>query len=168
MENPNVAAFLEYWEKFRERTMRVARCIPPEKLEWTYQAGKFTLGDLLRHLAGIERFMYGENVHLRPSRYPGHGRELAEGYDAVLAYVNRLHGESMEIFRRLTDEDLQQKCITPGGAPIRVWKWMRAMVEHEAHHRGQIYLYLAMLGVKTPPLYGLTEEEVQARSKAGT
>jgi uncharacterized damage-inducible protein DinB len=166
MENPNVAAFLEYWEKFRERTMRVARCILPDKLEWTYQPGKFTLGDLLRHLAGIERYMYGENVQLRPSRYPGHGRELAEGYDAVFAYVNRLHGESMEIFRHLTDENLQQKCVTPGGASISVWKWMRAMVEHEAHHRGQIYLYLAMLGVKTPPLYGLTEEEVQARSKA--
>jgi uncharacterized damage-inducible protein DinB len=38
------------------------------------------------------------------------------------------------------------------------------MPEHEIHHRGQIYLYLAMLGVKTPPLYGLTSEQVRARS----
>ena len=38
------------------------------------------------------------------------------------------------------------------------------MFEHEAHHRGQIYLMLAMRGVKTPPLYGLTSEEVIARS----
>jgi uncharacterized damage-inducible protein DinB len=38
------------------------------------------------------------------------------------------------------------------------------MVEHEAHHRGQIYLYLAMLGVETPPLYGLTSEQVRERS----
>ncbi len=41
------------------------------------------------------------------------------------------------------------------------------MIEHEIHHRGQIYLYLAMLDVPTPPLYGLTEEEVKARSGAG-
>ena len=40
------------------------------------------------------------------------------------------------------------------------------MVEHEIHHRGQIYLYLAVLGVPTPPLYGLTEEQVLARSEA--
>ena len=39
-----------------------------------------------------------------------------------------------------------------------------AMVEHEAHHRGQIYLMLNMLEVPTPPLYGLTSEEVRARS----
>jgi uncharacterized damage-inducible protein DinB len=40
------------------------------------------------------------------------------------------------------------------------------MLEHEAHHRGQIYLMLSMRGVSTPPLYGLTEEEVRARSVA--
>jgi uncharacterized damage-inducible protein DinB len=64
----------------------------------------------------------------------------------------------------LTPEDLERKCVTPGGAPIATWKWLRAMVEHEIHHRGQIYMYLAMLGVCAPPLYGLTEEEVRARS----
>jgi hypothetical protein len=79
MGTADLAAFLEYWEKFRGRTMRVARAIPPDKLEWTYKLGKFTLGDMLRHLAGIERYMYGENVQLKPSRYPGYGRELADG-----------------------------------------------------------------------------------------
>jgi len=36
--------------------------------------------------------------------------------------------------------------------------------EHEVHHRGQIYLMLGMLGIPTPPLYGLTSEEVRERS----
>jgi uncharacterized damage-inducible protein DinB len=40
------------------------------------------------------------------------------------------------------------------------------MVEHEVHHRGQIYLMLGMLEVRTPPLYGLTEEEVWAASRS--
>ena len=40
---------------------------------------------------------------------------------------------------------------------------MRLMVEHEIHHRGQIYLYLNLRGVETPPLYGLTAEEVEGR-----
>jgi uncharacterized damage-inducible protein DinB len=38
------------------------------------------------------------------------------------------------------------------------------MVEHEVHHRGQIYLMLGMLGVATTPLFGLTSEEVRSRS----
>jgi uncharacterized damage-inducible protein DinB len=40
------------------------------------------------------------------------------------------------------------------------------MTEHEIHHRGQIYLYLGILGVPAPPLYGLTSEQVRARSSA--
>ena len=38
------------------------------------------------------------------------------------------------------------------------------MAEHEIHHRGQLYMALGMFGVETPPLYGLTSEEVRARS----
>ena len=40
-----------------------------------------------------------------------------------------------------------------GGASMPAWKWLRAMVEHEIHHRGQIYLLLNLMGAPTPPLY---------------
>ena len=164
MEIRSVNQFLEYWASLRRRTRRVVECIPPERLEWSYRAGTFTLGDLVRHLATIERFMYAETVAGRPSRYPGCGRELADGYEAVLAYFDRLDDEAKTIIGSLTDADLMRKCQTPAGVAITTWKWLRAMVEHEAHHRGQIYLMLGMLEVPTPPLYGLTSEEVRALS----
>lgn len=130
MPAETVAGFLEYLEKVRGRTLRVVRCIPPEQMEWTWKAGRFTLGDIVRHLAGIERYMFVENALLRPSRYPGHGRELADGCDQVLAYLERLHGESVALLRTLTDADLEKKCLNPDGAPITVWKWLRLMLEH--------------------------------------
>jgi uncharacterized damage-inducible protein DinB len=95
-----------------------------------------------------------------------HGKELADGLDNVLFFMDRLHQESMEIFSRLNDGDLEGKCRNVGGTDMTVWKWLRAMTEHAIHHRGQIYLYLGILGVPTPPLYGLTSEEVRARGKA--
>ena len=166
MEIRTLQPFLQYFGNVRERTMRVARCIPADKIDWSYAAGKFTLGDLLRHIAVTERFMFAENIQGRTSRYTKHGKELADGLENILASMERLHGESMEIFSKLTAEDLQRKCGNPGGMEITAWKWLRSMVEHEIHHRGQIYLYLGMLGVPTPPLYGLTSEEVRSRSKA--
>jgi len=164
MELQNLESFLDYFNKVHERTMRVVRYIPRDKLDWSYAPGKFTLSDLVRHIAAINRYMFAENAQRRPSRYPGCGKELADGYDQVLQFMEDMHRESVEIFSRLSPEDLQSKCTTPGGAPITVWKWLRLMLEHEIHHRGQIYLYLAMLGVPTPPLYGLTSEEVKERS----
>jgi len=164
LEIRTIEPFLHYFKSVRERTMRVARCIPPDKLEWSYAPGKFTLGDLLRHLGVAERWMWAETLCGRPSRYTSHGQELADGYENILGFLERVHAESMEIFAKLSDEELQRKCRTPEGAEITKWKWLRLMVEHEIHHRGQIYLYLGMLGVSTPPLYGLTSEQVRARS----
>jgi len=161
-----IEPFLAYFESIRGRTLRVAAAIPPERIEWRYKDGAFSFGDLLRHLGAIERYMFAENACGRPSRYPGHGRELADGYPAVLEYLGRMHAESVALLRELTPEDLERPATTPGGARIAAWKWLRAMVEHEVHHRGQIYLMLGILGVPTPPLYGLTEEEVKARSVA--
>lgn len=51
----NTESFLEYYERVRERTRKVVVLIPPEHLEWSYREGKFTLGDLVRHIAAIER-----------------------------------------------------------------------------------------------------------------
>jgi uncharacterized damage-inducible protein DinB len=165
MEIRTIQPFLQYFGNVRERTMRVARCIPPDKMDWSYAPGKFTLGDLLRHIAVTERYMFAENVQGRTSRYTSHGKEFADGRDNVFAFMERLHAEAMEIFAKLSDEDLQGKCRNVGGTDITVWKWLRSMTEHEIHHRGQIYLYLGILGVPTPPLYGLTSEEVRARGR---
>lgn len=166
MEIRDPAIFLDYLASAHGRTRRVILCIPPNDIDWTPVPGKFSFGDLVRHQAGIERFMYAETVQGGPSRYPGHGRELADGFDGVLAYYDRLHEEARERFAALSPEAFQGKTVTPAGVAITTYKWVRAMFEHEAHHRGQLYLMLGMRGVATPPIYGLTAEEVQARSVA--
>jgi uncharacterized damage-inducible protein DinB len=166
VEVTSIGPLLDYWQKVRGRTVRVVDCIPQDRVEWTWQPGKFTLGDVVRHLAAIERYMYAENAARRPSRYPGHGRELAEGLPAVRAFLDRCHAETVEILGSLSDADLREKCVTPGGASLAVGKWLRLMVEHEIHHRGQLYLGLGLLGVPTPPIYGLTSEEVRERSRS--
>jgi uncharacterized damage-inducible protein DinB len=156
--------FLDYLDRVHERTRRIVVLIPRDEIEWSPKPGWFSFGGLVRHLAGIERWMYVETVSGRPSRYSGYARELADGYDPMLAYYDRLHAESRAAFALLTDARLNEKCTTPAGTPITVWKWLRAHLEHEAHHRGQLYLMLAMRGVATPPIYGLTAEQVAAAS----
>lgn len=157
-------SFLDYWSSVRQRTRRLLPLVPEDRWEWGPGDGRWTIGDIVRHLGGIERWMYAETVVGRPTAYPGHGRDIAEGGAAIIAWHDRSHAEAMEIFRTLTREQWEGKAVTPAGTPITTWKWLRAMIEHEAHHRGQLYLLLGLCGVATPPIYGLTEEEVLARS----
>jgi len=104
--------------------------------------------------------MYAENVQQKPSLYDGCGTTYATGYNKVIKFYNDQHEESMQIFSTLKTEDFFKKCKTPAGIEITIWKWLRAMIEHEIHHRGQIYIYLGLLNIETPPLYGLTSEQV--------
>jgi uncharacterized damage-inducible protein DinB len=164
MEITSIKPFLYYYERIRERTNKLIKLIPPEDIDFAYMLGKFTIADLIRHIAAIERYMFAETIAGRTSAYQGCGKELADGYENILKYFNDRHREAIEIFSNLSDEDLKRKCITPGNAEITVWKWLRAMVEHEIHHRGELYIYLNLLKIKTPPLFGLTSEEVVERS----
>lgn len=66
MEIPTIQPFLHYFGNVREGTMRVARCVPRDKIDWAYSPGKFTLGDLLRHIAVTERWIWGETLAERP------------------------------------------------------------------------------------------------------
>ena len=165
MEITDINSFLNYYTKIKNRSRKLFDYIPPEKIEWTYQKGKFSIGDIIRHLATIERYMYAENVQLKPSKYQGCGLEYAQGYEDVLKFYNDLNKEAFDIFSKLSEADLKRKCKTPGGIEITTWKWLRAMVEHEVHHRAQVYIYLGMLNVVTPPIFGLTSEEVIINSK---
>jgi uncharacterized damage-inducible protein DinB len=160
--------FLEYFDKIRGRTRRVAALIPADRVEWSLKSGGMTLGDLVRHIAVTEREMWAETVAGRPSRYRSHGHELADGKDAVLEFFDRQHAEAMSIFAGLSASAFGGTCRTPAGAEISVSKWLRAMIEHEVHHRGQIYLMLSVLQVTTPPMFGMTSEELRSRASGTT
>ncbi|MDE5516045.1 DinB family protein [Elizabethkingia meningoseptica] len=166
MEITNIKSFLEYYEKIRQRTNRLIAVIPAEYMDWSYKPGKFTIADQIRHIAAIERYMFAETILGNPCTYNGCGKELADGYDNVIHYFSEKHEEALAIFKSLSNEDLQRKCLTPGNAPITVWKWLRAMTEHEIHHRAQLYIYLNLLDVKTPPMFGLSSEEVIQNSQS--
>lgn len=158
-------AFLTYWPNARARTARVLEALEPGDLDWRPAPGAFSFGDLFRHLAAIERFMWAEAIAGRPSRYPGHGPGLAPDLPALRAFLDRCHRESMEVFGALTEEDLHAPCRNGAGASLSVWKSLRAMAEHEAHHRGQLYLMASLRGRKVAPLFGLTEEELADRAR---
>jgi uncharacterized damage-inducible protein DinB len=45
---------------------------------------------------------------------------------------------------------------------VKTWHLLMAMIEHEVHHRSQLAVYLSLMGVQPPQIYGLKLEEVIA------
>jgi uncharacterized damage-inducible protein DinB len=121
-----------------------------------------TFGDLIRHLALTERWLYVEVACGRPARYDSHDTRWGASLAEIRALMSRLHRESQALLEGLDDEAWSGRVTTPAGMSIGTYKWLRAMTEHEIHHRGQLYLMLRLCGAVTPPIFGLTSEEIRA------
>ncbi len=154
-------SFIEYFEGIRRRTLNFVRLIPPAQFDWSPREGEFTCGDLVRHLAATEQTFVGAALE-GTWRYRGHDRALASTFDEAIAYLDACHVEAMTALRHLNDAELSQPRASLKGPPAKAWRWLMALVEHEIHHRSQLAVYLMLLGVKPPHLYGLGVEDVIA------
>lgn len=160
MEIRSVKEFIKYLERTHTITSRVIDVIPPGKIDWQYMPGKFTLGDMVRHIAAIERFVFMEVIRGNKPAYKGCGRELADGYENTISYYREMHQQSLHILSHLTDSDLEKKIKTLDGRETTAANFLRALIVHEVHHRGALCIYLNLLGVATPPVIGLSEQQV--------
>lgn len=158
-------SFLAYYEKVRDTTRKFIEVVPPDKVDWAYKPGKFSIGDLLRHIAAIERHVFAEMAVGRPSRYKGCGKDLADGYQSIVDYVEEMHTAAMNIFKGIPDEALTQEINTLTGRRISLSGFLNALVVHEVHHRAALAIYLNLLNVETPPIIGLKEEQVVELSR---
>lgn len=156
----DIERFLKYFESVHARTAKLLPLVPECKLELTPSPHNFSFGDVFRHLAGVERYMFVAIAVGEVNSYQGHQKHLANGLDEVKNYYDNLHIEAVSKLGTLNNADLQNKCTSPAGASMSRSSWLRAMIEHQIHHRGQLYLMLSMIGIETPPIFGLTSEEL--------
>ncbi|MCU0492036.1 MAG: DinB family protein [Chloroflexaceae bacterium] len=162
----SVVSFISYFESVRRRTLNYFNTIPPEQLEWRPKPGEFTCGDIIRHLAAAEQMYVGLVVEGRWI-YPGHEADADSpvSLEATLAACNASHMAAMERLRQLPDSVLEEMRPPLGdGPPIKVWRWLLLLAEHEIHHRSQLAMYLTLLDVTPPHIYGMGVEEVIARA----
>lgn len=157
----SVDSFIEYFDSIRRRTLQYIRTIPADRIDWSPGAGEFTYGVLIRHLAAAESMFVGVVVAER-WRYPGHDHDPADDLEALIAQLETGHAAALNALRTLDDAALNEPRPLLKGPNLKAWRVLMAMVEHEVHHRSQIAVYLALMGVEPPQIYGLGVEEVIA------
>ena len=158
-------ALLEELEHEAVTTRRLLERIPDARASWRPHEKSWTLGELAMHIAmvpgGVAEFV------ARPSPVP------APDFPNPPAAPN-----TAELLRRFDESLGQAKAVLTGmtdAAATEMWRivagdrevlampraaFMRAiMLNHWYHHRGQLSVYLRVLGVPLPSIYGPTADE---------
>src|SRR5690606_27546678 len=104
-----------YAASARKRTMALLPLVSDDDLEWRWAAGTFSFGDIYRHIAGMERWMWAETVAGRPTAYPGHDERLASGRSALVHYLEELHAQALAVFASLSMGAFVGPVVTPAG-----------------------------------------------------
>jgi uncharacterized damage-inducible protein DinB len=158
----SVPAFADYFEGVRRRTRDFFCAIPPDRVDWAPRAGEYTCGDIVRHVAAAEAMFVGAAVE-GVWRYVGHERAAAPTLAGALARLDAGHAEAGARLRTLPDAALGETRppLEPDGRPVRAWRLLLAMTEHEVHHRSQLASYLTWMGVEPPDIFGLGVEDVE-------
>lgn len=158
-----IAPFITYFSSIRQRTLTFIHTIPASQFDWSPQPGEFTCGDIVRHLAAAEQMFVGAVV-TEKWHYAGHDHTTHPNKAAAIAYLETSHATAMTRLRTLSDTALHQPVPSLDGPPVKSWRLLMALVEHEIHHRSQLAMYLTLLGITPPHLYGMGVEDVIARA----
>lgn len=161
----SITAFKDYFASIRRRTLSYARAVPADQLDWAPEPGEYTCGDIIRHIGAAES-MYIHLISAGVWRYPGHVRAADATLADLIAALDASHAAAMTALQHIPDTELNhlRPSFVPDGPPIKVWRWLMALVEHEIHHRSQLASYLKLMGCEPPQIFGVTVEDLIARA----
>ena len=115
MSITSIASFIKYYEQTRAMTIRVIQTIPADKVNTSYMPGKFTIAELIKHIAAIERYVFMEVIRGNKPTYKGCKVDLMDTFHNTVQDFNELHRQSLEILKAMEDEDLRKNITTLDG-----------------------------------------------------
>jgi uncharacterized damage-inducible protein DinB len=159
----SVAAFARYFDGVRRRTLAAVDRVTPATAAYRPRPAEWTCAEIVRHIAGAERFFVTKVVEDRFTTDLDPGPATA--WDVARADLDAVHRVEMARLAALPDDRLHAKVADLDGGRVSAWRFLMAMVEHEVHHRGQLDAWLALAGTEPPQLYGYRMEDVVDRAQ---
>jgi uncharacterized damage-inducible protein DinB len=144
-------------------TKRVLERVPDDKLTWKPHPTSFSLGQLAQHIASgpgqIAAAVVPDTFEFPNSPRPEakSRQEVLETFSKSMASA-RATLKSMDDARLLSDWTLTKNGKVLMSAP-RIGFLRSILMNHAYHHRGQLSVYLRMLEVPVPSIYGPSGDE---------
>jgi uncharacterized damage-inducible protein DinB len=158
-----VDAIVMELEQEARTTRRVLERVPEDKFAWKPHPKSFSLGQLSMHIAGAQKVlaeMAAKDVHeiaIIPPQEPTSRNQLLQTMDDSTAGAKQILG-------KMDDAKLPATwTLTRNGKTIlsipRVAFIRSILMNHIIHHRGQLSVYLRLLDVPVPSIYGPSADE---------
>lgn len=148
------------------QTKRVLERIPMDFFTWKPHGKSKEIGELALHVAQIPVWasrivtLPGVNIDTMVREIP----DIKTSYDLVLA-SERAVQQAVDDLQKATDEDMMAVWTLKKGEHTvfslpRVAAIRAMAMNHLIHHRGQLTVYLRLLDIPVPGIYGPSADEV--------
>lgn len=156
-------------------TRKLLECLPEGDLGFRPHEKSMTLGNLAGHVASIPRWAdytlrYESRNLAPPDGQPQFHPYAVSSREEALASFDKCSKDARSLIAAATDADLerpwsllfgQKTAFTmPRHQVLRTW-----FINHLIHHRGQLSVYLRLLNIPIPGMYG-PSADTQAQLRA--
>ncbi len=148
----NIDSLVSNWKRIHKQTTKIMAAAPNDKYNWKPCDSAMTLGELMNHLWIAEAGLVSA---AKTGEWPKEKPEPINDTAALIAAFDKTHEEAVAIAKAFTPEELAAT-VAPFGPDKAMPRsvLLNLTLEHEIHHRGQLYTYLRIAGCECPPLFG--------------
>ncbi len=163
---PLIDSLLPEFDREMGLTRRALDRVPDGQFDWTPHPTSVSLGQLAEHLTDMPQWasmtMTESALETSLQRPEGYVRPATRAQ--VLAQFDALLKEARGHVAGKTDGEFHALwTLTAGGKEVFTMPKIAVMrnfvLNHMIHHRGQLTVYLRMLGVRVPSTYGPSGDE---------
>jgi uncharacterized damage-inducible protein DinB len=150
-----------------ERSRRALEQVPDGKYDWKPHDKSMIFGYLADMVASIPNWIVMEINQNELDVAPEGGSRMQqtkkETSAALIEALNKAAADARAAFKKTTDDHLMTswRLLARGQVVMEQPRYIMIQdtINHWAHHRGQMTVYLRLMGAKVPALYGPSADD---------
>lgn len=159
--------FREELDREVERSRKALEQVPSGKYDWKPHEKSMIFGYLADMVATIPMWITMEierdELDVAPPAGQGMKQEPNETSEALIKALDRAAAGARAALAKTTDEHLRTNWKLLAGGNVVMdeprYVMIQDTINHWAHHRGQMTVYLRLMGQKVPALFGPSADD---------
>ena len=138
------------WQATRLGLYQALDKLTDDQLNFVPRTGLWSLGETACHIAAVEAGWLGRVIWPETDKWVNFPVEQYNTIAAVKQLLEEVHNRTLAYLNGKTEADLDRVIDLSWGGTTTVGWVIWHVLEHEIHHRGEIFLMLGLQGMEAP------------------